>query len=504
MSALAFGVDLDLCAAPARGAAAPPVPVSPPSGFTFTDFPMTISRVGSGAASTFVTDWDFDASKPAPDATIFVNSGGAFTDTVAASWGAGNNSNDGLSKAAPVRSLTTAITKANALAVATVRIRVRPGNYRAYSGGATLNDHFNGTAPTCDLIIEADQEAAAGSVFVWGNQTSAFSFAPFGATNTYTSTGFGNTANRVLADLTNLDDFGDAIALKRVLTVADVNDPTPEIDAAWAADGRGAFYVNTATNPDTFWVRLKDNAAPVQDVNLHSPSTTSQLTLTNAASRKLWLDRIHIYGGARAVIVNAVNATVVHEVYSRLCSFCGVNDTNQGGGFAWDGGAGLCVHDRSQAKYNMLDGFNYHGGSTSAANSPKVVEIDCTAVINGDYGGASNNATTAHDGARIISVGGLYASANNRTVHDIGDALRWMLGSTVNAPIATDSAAGLVRAGNTAGDAIQIWLDAVRFGAIAGSQFTIDVLAAASVHYANMDPTGWVTPGAGSLASYSP
>ena len=42
--------------------------------------------------------------------------------------------------------------------------------------------------------------------------------------------------------------------------------------------------------------------------------------------------------------------------------------------------------------------------------------------------------------------------------------------------------------------AVQETPDAVRFGAISGSQFHIDALAAATVKYANMSAAGWVLP----------
>jgi len=466
---------------------APAVPVSPPSGFTWTP-PYTISRLGVGAASTFVTNFDFDASKPAVNGTIYVDST------------AGNNANTGLSRAQAVRSLSTAITKANALAVAVVRLLVRPGHYFRFSGGSTLDDHFNGVTPSCNLIIEPDDFYSTADVFVWSNHAATISFTLFSGA-IYKATGIGTTNNRVLLDRAKLDGFGDATGLKRVNSPANTANPAAELNAAWA-DGRGAYYYNAAAGE--LFVRLFDDRAP--DANLVVCSgAAAQLSLASTATRKIWLDRIHINGGGQPL--RAVGVGVAHEIYARLSSFCGGSDSIANGGcVSLVDGPTRGIFDRCQAKYGLLDGFNYHGVSSpiAEATSPTAMEIDCVSRHNGEAGGGANNASTAHEAARVISVNGVYEYAQDRTIHDIQSAQRWMLGSTVRAPVDTASVDGVMRLGNDATQATKAWLDAVRVGAVTGSQFTFDILAAAQLRYANMDPTGWVTPGAGSIASYTP
>lgn len=483
-------LDLALGVASGGARAVAPVPLSVPSGFSWTP-PITVSRIGSGAASTFTTNWDYEASKPAPNATIYVDAAG------------GNNANDGLTYANRVRSLSTAITKANALAVAVVRILANPGNYfQAMPTGTTLNDHFNGTAPTCDLIIEPNNvEGGPGEVFTACNFTSAVSWTLVSG-SFYKTTSLGTTSNRVLTDLTSRDAYNDPAVLFRVLSVANPADPTPELAAAAAANpGRGAVYRNTGTSPHTWTVLLHDGRAPDNNV-LATSSSHTQLTITSAANRRVWIKGVHIQGAGRAVLIDADLATVTHQFYAKDCSFNGVDDNNIGGGLAWTDGAGLCILQNCRANYNARDGFNYHGGSTSAANCPTRIEIDCVAIKNGWMGGGADNGTTLHEACRGIVVNGLYQS-RDRVIHHIADAQDWILGATLQTPDDTASVDGFIKAGELSGDDVRLWLDAVRFGALNGSQFTIECLTDSIVRTANMDPTGWVTPGAGLITTYA-
>lgn len=470
-----------------QGEALPVTPLSTPSGFGWTPS-YTISRVGSGASSTFTTDFSFDATKDAVDGTIYVDST------------SGSNSNGGTSRADALRSLSNAITAANALAVPTVRILVRPGRYYRFNG-SSLNDHFNGVAPTCNLMIEPDT-FYAGDVYVLGNHGATIAFTQYLTTGCYSSTtSVGTAGSRTVVDFANLDAYGDPIGLRRVLTVVSTLDPTPELLAADSLYGRGAYYRNPSSG--TLWVRLPSGRAPDADMVILTDSANNFI-LDNVATRKAWLDQLRIYGSDSAAAISGSGATVTHTVYARQCSFNSCATNTAAGGFSLKVGGCTAYLDRCRANYNGFDGFSYKG-NTIAAQSGRAIEIDCVSLHNGASGGGANNASTLHDACAAISVNGVYGPSENRTVHDIATSQRWMLGSSITAPIDTTSVSGLVKAGNGAAEATKIWLDAVRLGAVSGSQFHLSCDAAAQIKYANMDLSGAVLDGTtANITSYTP
>lgn len=459
-------------------------PLSVPSGFGWTPS-WTFSRIGAGASSTFASSFNFDSTKPTPNADLYV-------DPIA-----GNNANAGTSRGASLRSASSAVTAANALAVASVRLLLRPDIFWRYKT-STLNDHFNAVAPTCDLIIEPDTFYGSGDAYVIGNHAATVAFSVFSG-NIYKATAsVGTSSNRNCVDLVNKDARNAPIGLKRVMNPVSTADPSSEINAAWA-EGRGAYFYNSA-NGDLF-VRMVDDRAPDANFVLCT-GAANMFTVSNAASRKIWMDRIHNIGGSRAIVIGGSGVT--HEVYARQSSFVAASDNSGGGCVTWVNGAGLLVLDRCSANDGLLDGVNGHGTATTGNVSPNILEIDLVSRRCGSALGGANNASTAHEQTKVISVNGIYETAQDRVIHDIDTAQRWMMGSTINAPIDTTSASGLIRCGSAVGDATKHWYDAVRFGAISGSQFHIDVTAAAAAKYANMNPAGWVTPGAGSIATYTP
>lgn len=66
---------------------------------------------------------------------------------------------------------------------------------------------------------------------------------------------------------------------------------------------------------------------------------------------------------------------------------------------------------------NVLDGFNYHAGTTRI---PNVIEINCVAYNNGSAESGSNscNGSTAHDGVKIIRLNGEYYSCYGGVIAD--------------------------------------------------------------------------------------
>lgn len=464
--------------------------VSAPSGFTdYSGYPVIITRAGTGPASTFTTDFDFDASKPSPNGTIYVGPDG-------------NNANDGLTYANRVRSLGTAITKANGLAVSVVRIRAKPGHYWRYNG-SLLSDHFGGVLPTCDLIIEPDNEnGGAGDVYVWGNHGAAVVWTQQGATPVYKSTSFGNSGTVInVVDRANVDEDGDPISLYRVTTVANPADPSGELGVWSAFYGRGAFYFNTAPATDEAWVQLFDDRATDANVVCLSAATAAdQIKITNVAARRTWLDHIQIFGGAGSIEMTA-GASAQHELYARQCVFnAAAGPANLA--LSAEHITGVLEDCRFSDAYS--DGLNLHGdGDDDPAKAPHVLAIWCSGQRNGLSGSGANNTITAHEGAHILAVNCNFGSSADRPVHVIDASRMWMLGGSVAAPISTASGAGCVRAGSNGGDTAAIFLDAVDIAPVSGLQFSISAqVVGTKCVTRNMVRTGLVLDGNGDTGTY--
>jgi hypothetical protein len=475
MTSLSLG--LGVAARSARASAA--IAVSAPSGFSDFTRPAILRAPGN----VLTTDYNHAAVKPAYTQTIYVRN-------------VSNNTGDGLSYANAVRSIKSAISKANAFTGETVRLLIYgEKRYLTSAVVSSIQDSWAGFVPTVDLVIESGDGLPTYSI---ANLLLPAFTQPFAGEPYYHSTHGTTVPTNTAADFANLDSDGVPRALSRVASAADAADPRPELDAAAAADGRGAVYVDAALR--RIWVRLFDDRAP--DADFYSLTAGDNGIITNAASRVLWMSDVRFIGGAYALRVQGATSTVNHTVRSQDCWFAHAH----GDGFAHTtGGASTIVLNRARAKWNRADGITYKGANTSQATCPTAFENECISDWNGWDASGINNGTTAHEYCRATRVNGKYRNNADRQCHDVQASQNWYLGCEAGPSRAS---AGVTNAGFVASqsdggtEVVKTWLDACSVGA--GLSNDLYCYANAALRYANMDVSGYTLGGTtGNIQAYA-
>lgn len=267
---------------------------------------------------------------------------------------------------------------------------------------------------------------------------------------------------------------------QRLLRVASI--------AACAATAGSFFASGTIVH-----VRTQDSRQPDADVAALYASPNAVL----AGNVDAYFKDIDFVGGDDAFRSTA--ATFSRTVVFDGCTFR----------FA-SGGDGLdldCAGDvfllNCVAELNELDGFNY-AAATSGGGAPRVAELGCIARWNGWTTSGFNNGTTLHDGATAVTLGGVVERNQNRNVHDVRSARRWMLGTTVRDSRATDASGcnyvvGQIPGQTGEGVACQLWLDGCLSS---GSVNDLVVNAAGTARRRNTDTAAWGISNAGTFGTY--
>lgn len=129
------------------------------------------------------------------------------------------------------------------------------------------------------------------------------------------------------------------------------------------------------------------------------------------------------FGSLRSYITDTVSvATYVNcKFNSSIADNADVTKANSLGGLRLQGGTHYVY--RCEASNNGFDGFSYHSAPDDASGNsfvPHVAEIECVAYNNGsDNLYYSNNATTAHDGAKVVRLNGRYGVCHGPIVADV-------------------------------------------------------------------------------------
>lgn len=183
-----------------------------------------------------------------------------------------------------------------------------------------------------------------------------------------------------------------------------------------------------------------------------------------------WFRGLDWIGGDTPFFLSSGNNTIagVHIIFEN-CSF-------QGGGPAGAGGLAVSAVARvtlirCAAWFNYHDGFNYHSSGNDPLFGPNVAEIECVAGGNGTTGsvGPSENDSTAHERANVVSQNCVFLGSRDRTVADINFAQRWIIGGYIGAPINSD---GVSLANYGTANDVLAYVDGVQFapaGANAGN-----------------------------------
>lgn len=258
-----------------------------------------------------------------------------------------------------------------------------------------------------------------------------------GNPNTYTTPHA--IANTDVYDYSVLDSNGMPSRLTAATSIANC-ESTP-----------GSFFYDSAGSK--MYVRAADSRNLVGDTNMLVPTYNGTSTITVTTSTKVqtaWVKDIKFIGTFSFTQTGAFRSLF----YTSGAFFIG-GDTNSQSVL----GPIDVYHMSPRVGGALNDGLNYHG---NGAGDPRFFEYDYRGTRSGwQTGGTANNASSSHENAIGISVAGDYPGSQNRVIHDINAAKRWMAGSTVRASAASDLTSITVQAGTGSGsaDTAQLWLE---------------------------------------------
>lgn len=407
--------------------------VIPPQEFSWKP-PMKIFR---GNVGEFRTNLDLKSyANIQPQVTYYVK-----TD--------GNNGNSGLTWELAKASISGAITTANAGGVP-ARIKVAAGYYPR--NGAWL------TAPTVNIEVIADLSVGSG-----GKVYSTTDYKPTLTswtldTNHYEHTGATVTVASVL-DESNLNGYGLATPLVQVASEA-LCDSTAN---SW-------YYDGTA---DVLYIHTTDSREPDDDIII----LTSQAGLThNTNGITVYVEGITFWSYAHTTQNTSAAGGV--KFYAKDCEFMYAFGTN----------INLLGVDEAIVERCLFAGSQTADGIGSAIRNTIVgrrIEIDCISYGNGT--GVANQASTSHDGAKVIRVNGQYYNQPGQCIADVGSGAEiWCLGTYCYGSATLDDFF-IQDVGSV------MWLDTCRGGV--GGNYNITASLSAIAYYRKFSPVGFTTNG---------
>lgn len=315
----------------------------------------------------------------------------------------GNDSAAG-TEGAPWRTLQKALTTPDA-----VEVFVEPGVYAWGNGWA-------GTNPARDISIK--RWGGAGDVIVNTQQRVMAWQVAGGYSDTYETV---NTtyAPQTVLDAATLDSDGNYTALTSQVSVADV-DANP---GSYFWDGVDTTYVRTADS------RVADSNVWLM-MGIPNGLAAGDITV--------YLENIKFYGSSTEVFQAQSNGAAQNpKLYAKNCDFS-YGTLN---GFKVLGTD--AIMQNCQAYRNGQDGFSYN--QYLSVTEPKLIEIDCISYQNGTSAGNTYNASTSHQGCKIIRLNGTYHDCHGPLIADVGDSIAANMGCIVtdSLPTLTSQNAGI-------------------------------------------------------------
>lgn len=363
------------------------VPV--PDGYLFS-LPFAVQN-RAGAYRVDPT-WDIAAYKLTSSKAYFVKT-------------TGSDGADGLTWATALRSIDTAIAKADADTV-----NVEEGTYtRSYAWDAYI------LARSMSIIGWNTAHTGAGQVICTNAVTSSDTLTwTLSAGQTYTYQCTRSNAGKVL-DISNVDASGDYQELTLQSSIA-----TVEASAGSYWISGTTVYVHTYNNrtPDaSIWVTLY-GASLVRNARI-------------AGDVHVYIENFTFIGGYAGLEFDNSGAGQTPELYLKNCYF----KHTSGNGLEITGQSLVIAQDCLAAR-NDADGFNYH-----VMNSviPNVIEIGCTGRNNGITGGDTFNGSSAHDGAYVFRVNGVYYANHGPNVIESTAAQTWNVACQAYSSVAATS-----------------------------------------------------------------
>lgn len=340
------------------------LPVGAPEGFTWLDNPVS-GKLFVDSQNIFTTTFDPTGRRHTGGATYFV-------DVVN-----GSDTNLGSSASTALQSVAAACAMAD---VGTVMVKGY-GSAEPYYRGVG----FNNAVQSRSLNV-----IGYGDDIPYITTHDVLTFAP-------ARTGSGNTFQ---ATRTNVTQCIDMVGGAPGATLTQVSDPLKcdDLPGSWCQNG-STLYVHPADGRD-----LSLRGASALWALLSVPN------FKNVGDNSSYLENVVLYGGTDCV--NASGGTPAGGLLTLVRVETGVSQPFGGNNVSAWGVDSVLIS--CQTTRSGQDGFNYHALN---GKKPRIVEIDCRAADCGH--GASDQCSSAHDGAKIIRVGGTYRDARAANVADI-------------------------------------------------------------------------------------
>lgn len=426
-----------------------PTRLAVPAGFTYTP-PFNIFSDGT---TDFNFDSLYDAISPEDITDYYVSP-------------TGNNLNSGLTQPQAVASFSTVFQKSATAPTSWVRINAPAGDYQYVNAISSVAGYPK------NVIFKPSGSIRLGRFYlgtglVW-SLTSGTTYAA------------ARTAVSSVKDYSSRDAFGDPINYPLAASKVEC-EATP---GTWFQSGANVL-VNTG------------GAAPTDSIMVVVGATNAYFSGNNTT---FIFDAgvgntIEFIGGssARAGCLEFEASGPAQKLYLRNCWM----RFGMANGLAVRG-TSLTLMQGGGASGNGLDGLNYH---SIGAYLPTAIEIGVYSYNNGYAGGGSNNASSMHDGGKMIRAGGVYDTAAGSVVIDVNAGTQsWNIKCIAkNSTLNDDSPIDASYCMYTGGD--KMWLDGCSFGeGASSSRYDLSVGVGSTMYYRRMSVGN--TSVAGTLTTY--
>lgn len=439
------------------------IPVPTPSGFSWTDHPLVGKIFTDGKGNFRTSGFDIAAYKAVGGGvTMYMSSTGLDT-------------NDGLSAAAPKKTLNSCLANANCDTVM-LAAGIYPMQTMSYglSGNMLTNRSLNLIGASSDVYVTAHSNTATWSLV---------------AGKTYTYKSSVSTSNGQVFD----SRYPDATTIFKKLTlVASIDD----VEATPNSYFKDATYI---------YVHLYDSGVPSNTFLINGLAGVYAFDYASLTDTTLYLENLTLMAGRTALrCASSSGATVGFKAYAKNCVF-GYSRVSSSDNNVYITGGSLVIFENCHARDSYSsDGFNYRTSATDAAIAPKVIEINCIGSDNGK--GAvtgTNNGSTCHDGVKIIRVNTKAYGNAGPNIHDVSDGTEaWILGGIGFGSTCPEGAnLGPVDFAFSSGD-VKVWMDGCKGYSSAKSAYfgaATDVIAAKT-----RNCSFEVAPTIGELSSVTP
>ncbi|MDB4306045.1 hypothetical protein N9980_00600 [bacterium] len=199
-----------------------------------------------------------------------------------------------------------------------------------------------------------------------------------------------------------LNDLGDYGLYTKVN-----NDAELTTAGTWFQDG-GTLKINTL-----------DDREPDADIGIGRIIGSSPIN-SSVTDAEIYLEYTHYFGGS-----DGLSLSTSSEAGNLQLACNNVVFGYSGGNGLETDGVGLTISNNCVAKYNLLDGFNYHSNQGTLVTEGLCIEVNCAGYRNGYDWSPSiniNNGSTAHDECIVMRYGTVAFENQGPNIVDVNNS----------------------------------------------------------------------------------